>query len=363
MPEKKIIFENGESFVGEGFGANKDALFRVVFNTSVVGYQEILSDPSYYAQIVCMTYPLIGNYGLTDDDYENSKLFVGGFIVREHNDKPSNYRSVKTLDEVLEEYEIPGVFGVDTRKITRMLRDEGNMRALITSSDVSVGTGVSKIKNKPELKSLVKMVTCKKIWQQKKSSFKYTIVVLDCGTKFNIIRMLQKRRCKVVVVPYNTEFQEIFLFKPNGVLISNGPGDPRDLPEVVRTIKKLQGKVCIFGICLGHQLIALANGAKVYEMKFGHRGSNHPVRNLITKKIEITSQNHSYSVDKSSLINTRLELTHENLLDNEVEGLRITKDNIFSVQYHPEHAPGPHDSEYLFDEFKRNMDRVLLKKE
>ncbi|MDR3178509.1 MAG: glutamine-hydrolyzing carbamoyl-phosphate synthase small subunit [Oscillospiraceae bacterium] len=351
MVNKKLIFENGKSFLGTGFGADVNTVKEAVFNTSMVGYQEIFSDPSYFGQIVCMTYPLIGNYGITDEDYETPRPFLGGFIVREYNNSPSNYKCTKTLEEDLKEYNIPGISFVDTRQITKMIRDEGSIRVLLTSSDTTLDEGLSILKKSKKITNQTRNVSCKKKWRSCTANFKYTVVVLDCGVKLSVIKSLVKRKCNVIVVPYNTSSEEILKLNPNGLLISNGPGDPRDNLKVIEVIKNLQGKISIFGICLGHQLIALANGAEIYKMKFGHHGGNHPVKEISTDKIEITSQNHSYAVKKESLKNTKIFLTHVNLLDDAVEGIEIKNENVFSVQYHPESSPGPQDSSYLFDRF------------
>lgn len=348
---KKIVLEDGEEYLGYGFGANVESICEIVFNTSMVGYQEIISDPSYTYQMVVMTYPLIGNYGITDDDYETSKPLIGGLIVREYNDHPSNFRYTKTLSEYLEENNIPGIYGVDTRKITRSIRDKGSRKVIITDVNTSKEEALKKLKNYEIPKDAVSKVSCKKKWYSRTANAKYNIVAVDCGIKLNIIRSLNKRKCNVTVVPYNTTAEEVVSLKPDGVFLSNGPGDPEDVKEVIKLVKDLKGKYPIFGICLGHQMISLAYGAKTYKLKFGHRGGNHPVLNLKTDKIEITSQNHSYAVDEETLKKTKLEPTHKNILDNTIEGVECKKDRIFSVQYHPESAPGPQDSSYLFDQF------------
>lgn len=348
---KKIVLEDGEEYLGYGFGANVESICEIVFNTSMVGYQEIVSDPSYTYQMVVMTYPLIGNYGITDEDYETKQPTIGGLIVRDYNDMPSNFRYTKTLSEYLEENNIPGIYGVDTRRLTRSIRDKGSRKVIITDINTSKENALKKIKEFNIPKDAVSKVSCKKKWYSRTANAQFNIVAVDCGIKLNIIRNLNNRGCNVTVVPYNTTAEEIINLKPDGVFLSNGPGDPEDVIEVIKLVKELKGKYPIFGICLGHQMISLAYGAKTYKLKFGHRGGNHPVLNLQTDKIEITSQNHSYAVDEKTLKGTGLEVTHKNILDNTIEGVQSRKDKIFSVQYHPESAPGPQDSSYLFDKF------------
>lgn len=349
--ERKLILANGTEFIGSGFGADGEVIAELVFNTSMVGYQEIITDPSYTDQMVIMTYPLIGNYGITDEDNESKMISISGMIIREYNDKPSNFRYTKTLAEVLEEANVVGITRIDTRMLTRIIRNEGSMLALITDETTSLEEGLEKIRNYVVPHNQVEKVTCKKKWYSRTSNPNYSVVAIDSGIKYNIIRSLNAKGCNVTIVPTSISYEEIMEMKPDGVFLSNGPGDPEDNQGVIELIKKLQGKVPLFGICLGHQMIALANGLKTYKLKFGHRGGNHPVRNLETGRIEITSQNHSYAVDSSSNPNPDLKFTHMNVLDNTVEGLKIEKDYAFSVQYHPESAPGPQDSSYLFDQF------------
>lgn len=355
--DKKIVLENGQEFYGCGFGADKEAINEIVFNTSMVGYQEIISDPSYTDQMVCMTYPLIGNYGITDEDYETKIPTMGGLIVREYNDLPSNFRYTKTLSEVLDEYNIPGISGVDTRMITRIIRDEGSQKVIICDADVPYDEALKKVKDYVIPTDMVSRVSCKKRWYSRTPNHKYDVVAIDCGIKLNIIRKLNEKGCNVTVVPYNITAEEIMNMKPDGLFLSNGPGNPEDVQEVISVVRELKGKLPIFGICLGHQMISLALGAKTFKMKFGHRGGNHPVMNLENGKIEITSQNHSYAVDVASLAGTPLELTHKNLLDDTAEGVKSEENKLFSVQYHPESAPGPQDSAYLFDEFITLMEK------
>ncbi len=353
--KRKLVLENKMVFNGIGFGSLDERVCEIVFNTSMVGYQEILSDPSYHKQFVVMTYPLIGNYGITNEDFESKVPSLGGFIVREFNPTPSNFSASRTIEDVMIDYNIVGISEIDTRKMARVIRNEGSMKALITDIDTPMDECMAKLNDYEYPHDQVTEVTCKKPWQSKAQHAKYDIVVVDCGTKLNIIRKLNEKGCNVRVVPYGTDSKEIMSHNPDGVFFSNGPGDPEDVTSAIQNVKDLQGEVPIFGICLGHQVIALANGLETYKMKFGHRGGNHPVKNLTNGKVEITSQNHSYAVKYNPELHSDLVITHENLLDHTVEGFRHTKDSIFSVQYHPESAPGPQDSEYLFDEFIEDM--------
>ena len=298
-----------------------------------------------------MTYPLIGNYGMAADDYETKVPTIGGFIVRECNDEPSNFRSEKSLAEVMIQHRISGIYGVDTRKLTRSIRNKGGRKCLLTSADMSLDVGLQILSNTAIPKDAVSRVSCGSIWCSDVKYGRFHVVAIDCGMKMNIVRSLNARGCDVTIVPWNTPAETIEALKPDGVFISNGPGDPTDVQPVIDTVRALRGKYPMFGICLGHQIIALAYGAQTYKLKFGHRGGNHPVKNLTTGKIEITSQNHSYAVDARSLEKTPLQCTHINLLDNTVEGMECKADRVFSVQYHPESAPGPQDSAYLFDRF------------
>ena len=345
------MLENGKQFFGYGFGADVTAINELVFNTSMVGYQEIISDPSYTDQMVCMTYPLIGNYGMTDEDYETKVPTMGGLIVREYNDLPSNFRYTKTLSEVLLEYDIPGISGVDTRMITRIIRDEGSQKVMICDANKPLVDALQMVRDYQIPTDMVSRVSCKKRWYSRTPNHKYDVVAIDCGIKHNIIRKLNEKGCNVTVVPFDTSADEIMKMQPDGLFLSNGPGNPEDVQPVINVVKELHGQLPIFGICLGHQMISLALGAKTFKMKFGHRGGNHPVMNIETGKIEITSQNHSYAVDVKSLEGTPLTLTHKNLLDDTAEGVESAENKLFSVQYHPESAPGPQDSAYLFDKF------------
>ncbi len=348
---RKIILEDGTEYYGSSFGAGGDRILEIVFNTSMTGYQEIMSDPSYTDQAVVMTYPLIGNYGMAEDDYESLSPSVGALVVREYNDEPSNFRSVATLGEVMVRFGIAGISGVDTRKLNRSIRDFGTRKALLTSAGTPLCDGLARLKEYVPPADAVSRVSCSAPYSEGDPRAGIRVVAIDCGMKRGIIRSLQKRGCRVTVVPWNTTAEEILSLAPDGVLISNGPGDPADVPETAKTAAALIGRLPVFGICLGHQILSLAMGAKTYKLKFGHRGGNHPVRDLDTGRIEITSQNHSYAVDEESLAGTGLKVTHRNLLDGTVEGVRCPDAHVFSVQYHPESSPGPEDSGYLFDRF------------
>ncbi len=357
-PDRKIILEDGQEYYGCSFGSDQEKILEIVFNTSMVGYQEILSDPSYTDQAVVMTYPLIGNYGMARDDYETDIPTIGALVVHEYNDEPSNFRSAETLDAVMRRYGICGICGVDTRKLNRSIRDFGSRKALLTGTDTPLEAGLEKLTGYTLPRDAVSRVSCRAPWQAGADDASFHVVAIDCGMKRNIVRSLVKRNCRVTVVPWDTPAEAIRALHPDGIFISNGPGDPTDVPQTIGTIKALLGRWPIFGICLGHQIISLAYGAKTYKLKFGHRGGNHPVKDLESGKIEITSQNHSYAVDENSLAGTPLTVTHRNLLDGTVEGIRCGKDRVFSVQYHPESAPGPQDSAHLFDRFLQSMEET-----
>jgi len=353
--DRKIVLEDGAEYPGYGFGSYADRVCEIVFNTSMTGYQEIMSDPSYTDQMVVMTYPLIGNYGMAEDDYECKFPSIGALVCYDYNDSPSNFRWTKTLSEVLEENGIPGISGIDTRMLTRSIRDYGTRRVLITSVDTPKEEALAIIAATPVPKDAVSRVSCRKRWYSRTYDPKFSVVAIDCGMKLNIVKQLNLCGCNVTVVPYNTTAEQIRFMKPDGVFLSNGPADPEDVTELIETVRELKGTVPIFGLCLGHQILALAYGGKTYKLKFGHRGGNHPVKCLDNGKIEITSQNHSYAVVPESLEGTGLRVTHINLLDNTIEGIACEKDRAFSVQYHPESAPGPQDSRYLFSRFIENM--------
>ncbi len=360
-----LALEDGLVFEGEGFGAEGEIYGEVVFNTSLTGYQEILTDPSYKGQLVTMTYPHIGNYGINQADAESYHPWAEGLIIKELSPVVSNYRSEIPLGEYLKKYKKMGIEGLDTRKLVKHLRDHGAKKGILSTLEGDHKKLVKKAQDSPSIVGidLVKEVTCSKPyrfeeqtaeefkWGKTKSGKKHKIVAIDCGIKHNILRQLNQHGFDVDVVPASTKPQDILAMKPEGVFLSNGPGDPAAVTYVVDTVKGLLGKTPIFGICLGHQMLGLALGGTTSKLKFGHRGGNHPVMDLKTQKIEITSQNHGFVVDLESLPKDEVELTHINLNDKTCEGLRHKKWPVFSVQYHPENSPGPHDSSYLFERF------------
>ena len=361
-----VALEDGTVFEGEAFGASGEQVGEVVFNTSMSGYQEVLTDPSYSSQIVTMTYPLIGNYGVNETDIESGRVQVSGFIVKEACNYPSNFTCKKTLSQYLKENNIIGVSGIDTRKLTRHLRIVGAMKGIICCLEKapSIGDLVDKARAWKGLVGLdiAKDVTCKKpyIWDDQSAdknvpekSFK--IIAYDFGIKYNILRILRSLGCAITVVPASTSANDVLSQKPDGVFLSNGPGDPAAVTYAIDSVRQLIGKVPIFGICLGHQILGLAMGAKTYKLKFGHRGANHPVKCLETGQIAITSQNHGFCVDIESLKQKGVKMTHLNLNDHTCEGLEDAEQKLFCVQYHPEASPGPHDSGYLFKKFIKLM--------
>jgi carbamoyl-phosphate synthase small subunit len=347
--KRMLVLEDGTTLVGKAFGSDHLTHGEVVFNTGMTGYQEILSDPSYAGQIVTMTYPLIGNYGINRDDFETMKPAIHGLIVREACRYPSNWRSEFSLHEYLKLHSIPGLEGVDTRMLTRIIRRYGTLKGRLCSVEENRDVVVAQLKATPVDRKVVEKVSTKSAYASPGRG--YRIVLVDFGMKYGILRELTKRHCDVIVVPYDTTAEEIRRLNPEGVLLSNGPGDPKDVPEAIEMINKILGHIPILGICLGHQLLALAGGANTAKMKFGHRGSNHPVQKIETGKVCMTSQNHSYSVDKNSLESTDFTVTHVALNDSSVEGIKHNKLPAISVQYHPEASPGPEDANEHFDEF------------
>lgn len=349
--ERILLLEDGSIFKGEGFGGKvKHQLSEIVFNTSLSGYQEIISDPSYFNQTIVFTNPMIGNVGINNEDFESLEPCLDGVIVNQLTLQPSNFRCKKTLEKYLLDNDIPGIKNIDTRELTLKIRNKGSMKSILLNEDDDINYYLNYIKQTPYRKDHTLQVMTKRIYEI--PSFGKRVVLMDFGCKLNIIQSLVKHNISLIVVPGNTSYEKILSYSPDGILISNGPGDPLDNKQAIENIKKLiDTDILIFGICLGHQLIALASGAKTYKMKFGHRGGNQPVIDLKTNKIQITSQNHSYAVDEESLKNTTLEVSHINLNDKTIEGLKDKKHPVFSVQYHPEAAAGPHDAHILFDQF------------
>jgi carbamoyl-phosphate synthase small subunit len=378
-----LALESGRVFHGTSFGAEGETSGEIVFNTSMVGYQEILTDPSYEGQIITMTSPHIGNYGVNEEDAESRKPFGAGFIVREISGLYSNWRARESLQAYMQRYGLVGLTDIDTRALTKHLRETGALRGVVSTRDLDPKSLVAKAQSCPNMAGadLAKVVTCEKLYQWAREggrwvrksidkapalepSEKYRVVVMDFGIKFNTLRSLALRGCQVLVVPATTSAKAIMDLKPHGIMVSNGPGDPSAVTYGIEALRALiknlaerpsADRFAIMGICLGHQLLGLALGGKTYKLKFGHRGGNHPVKDLTTGKIEITSQNHGFAVDATSLPASEVEMTHVNLNDNTCEGLRHKKLPIFAVQYHPEAAPGPHDAAYLFDRFLETM--------
>ena len=333
MKNKKLVLENGTVFEGFGFGADRDAVAELTFNTSMVGYQEIVSENSYFEQLVVLTYPIIGSYGVNDEDDECKNPNIGGLIVRDYNDFPSNFRYTKTLSEAMEEDNIPGIHGLDTRKLTRMIRDNGTMKAMITNIDTPVEEALKAIAAWAPSKDAVAKVSCRKRWYSRTPNHKYSVVAVDCGIKLSSIKNLNRLGCNVTVVPYNTTAEEVLNLQHDGLFIYDGPGDPNDVPSVVKLIQDLQGQMPILGVELGHQLVCLANGARIVKMDCGHHGCNHPIRNLDTGKIEFAPQSHNYMLDAASVEGTSLRITHVNVLDGTPEAAESTVYPTLSAQF------------------------------
>lgn len=346
--EVYICLENGQTFKGYSFGATKEVIGELVFTTGMCGYIETLTDPSYYGQIVMQTFPLIGNYGIINEDKESNKPYVSAYIVREKCDKPSNFRCDEDLDTFLKENDIPGVYGVDTIEITKIIRESGVMNAFITTNPKNAD--YEKIKEY-KIVDAVKSVSAEKPQLIPSDSHKYNVVLLDFGAKKNIVRELNKRGCNVAVMPYNTKAEDILKLGVDGIMLSNGPGDPSENTEIVEELKKLIGKVPMFGICLGHQLLALAMGGKTTKLKYGHRGVNQPVKNLETGRTYISSQNHGYAVVNETIEAAGGKVSYINANDGTCEGVDYEDKKAFSVQFHPEACSGPHDTRFIFDKF------------
>jgi carbamoyl-phosphate synthase small subunit len=358
-----LLLEDGTIFKGFSFGYEGEAIGEVCFNTSMTGYQEIITDPSYAGQIMTMTYTMIGNYGTNSGDMETANPVMKGFVVREYSKVYENWQAEGSLSDFLVKYKIPGIEGVDTRKLTRHIRDKGAMRGIISSSDLDIKSLTKKVLASPNMEGLdlASVVSTKKEYQFS-SGKKYNVIAYDFGAKQNILKLLTKANCNVTVVPANTPAEEVLKRKPDGVFLSNGPGDPAAVTYAIANTKKLiDAGIPIFGICLGHQIIGLALGAKTYKLLFGHRGGNQPVKDLTTGKVEITSQNHGFTVDEATLKTLDVEITHLNLNDNTIEGIAHKSKPVFCVQYHPEASPGPHDSAYLFDRFVTYIEKAKEK--
>jgi carbamoyl-phosphate synthase small subunit len=375
-----IALEDGTVFCGSSFGAEGEAYGEAVFNTSMCGYQEILTDPSYKGQIVTMTYPLIGNYGVNDQDVESWRPHVEGFVVKECAPAYSNWRATGSLGDYLKRHGIVGVEGIDTRALTKHIRQAGAMKAVLSTADLDPRSLVRKACASPGLvgRDLVKEVTCREAytWEDPRSRLgedqwsqgflrdasraplpPYRVAALDCGIKYNILRLLRAAGCDVTVLPAHATAREILELDPEGIFLSNGPGDPEGVPYVVESVRQLLGRRPIFGICLGHQILGLALGGRTFKLKFGHRGGNQPVKDLASGKVDITAQNHGFCVDMESLDPDQVVLTHVNLNDQTLEGMRHRSLPVFSVQYHPEASPGPHDASYLFRDFVEMMEK------
>jgi carbamoyl-phosphate synthase small subunit len=350
-----LILEDGHVFEGTSIGSTKEVISEIVFNTSMTGYLEVMTDPSYAGQAVVMTYPLIGNYGICYEDMESSKPFVDGYIVREISRIPSNFRSEATIQEFLAKYDIPGIAGIDTRTLTKILREKGTMNGMITTNEAFVLDEVVEKLHEYKVMGVVKRVSCTEVSEIKGDGYK--VALLDYGAKNNIADSLKERGCNVLIYPAETKAEDILKENPDGIMLSNGPGDPKECTVIIEELKKLyESDTPIFAICLGHQLMALATGADTHKMKYGHRGGNHPVKDLVSGRVYISSQNHGYVVDEDTINPEIAEVAFVNVNDKTIEGLRYKNKDIFTVQFHPEACPGPQDSSLLFDEFIKMME-------
>jgi carbamoyl-phosphate synthase small subunit len=365
-----LVLSDGTYFNGYSFGYNGDTSGEVVFNTSMIGYQEIITDPSYAGQIVTMTYTQIGNYGINFEDVESGKIYVEGFIVKEYQDYPSNWRCKQTLAEYLKKEKIVAIEGIDTRALVKHIRDYGAQQGIISTTNFNISELQEKASKLPSLEgqNLVDKVSCEESYKwsegdwdiekgygEIKNSNDYFVVAYDFGIKRNILRLFTERGIKVVVVPADTSYKKVLSMNPDGIFLSNGPGDPAAVDYAIENVKNLIGKKPLFGICLGHQILGLAIGCKTYKLKFGHHGGNQPIKNLSTNKVEIAAENHGFAISEDS-VPDYVKITHKNLNDGTIEGIKSDDYKFFSVQYHPESSPGPHDSRYLFDKFIKFMD-------
>lgn len=351
--ERKIVFENGREFIGEAFGSTNNVVSEVVFNTGMVGYQEILSDPAYKDLSIVMTYPLIGNYGIIEEDFDSKIISVNALITKEYNDKPSNFRYANTLSETLEDYNVAGITHVDTRAITRMLTQSGSMIACICDLDISKEQALSMIKKHKENKNILKDVSCKKKWYSRCSNPKYNVVAIDTGITSHNLSDLKRNRINVTIVPFDTNTKDIESLNPDGIYIPNSPGNPNNNSELIKTIKKLSGKIPIFGVGNGCNIIALANGLKVEKIKPGHHGSNHSIKILETGKLIVVAQNHQYTI--CDFKNKGIDITHQNVLDKTIEGIDIPKKMCFGVEYYTNSTVNEEDSKDLFEKFIKYM--------
>lgn len=355
MKKMKLVLETGQEFSGAGYGAGTPAVGEIVFNTSMVGYQEILSDPAYAGQIVVMTYPLIGQYGIMDEDYESKTVGLAGLVVRECCDTPSNFRYTKTLKETLEEHSIPCIAGLDTRMLTKLLRNKGQLRGALVDEEMELDEALKLIGSTKTGVDLVSEVSCKKRWFSRTPQHSFDVVVIDCGIKHSVISALNERGCNVTIVPFNSTMEDILAFNPDGLLISNGPGNPDGHPELVDLIDAMKGKLPIFGICLGTEFIALSYGAKIGRIGCGHHGG-HPVRNTKTGKIVTAEHNHCYSIIPESIEGTGLTVAYTDAGDGSIEGIECREDKVFGVMFYPEGGPGPEETKF-FDKFVKMMER------
>lgn len=353
MTKRLLVLENGMIFEGEAFGADLSVTGEIVFNTGMTGYQESITDQSYNGQILTFTYPMVGNYGINRDDYESIRPTCKGVVVYEHARRASNWRNQMSLDEFLKMKDIPGISGIDTRALTKVIRQHGTMKATLANAEDTIEHIQDQLQATVLPTDNIKQVSAKQAYPAPGTG--RSVVLVDFGLKHSILRELAKRNCSVTVVPYDTSAEEILQLNPDGVMLSNGPGNPEDVPEALEMIRGVQGKIPIFGICMGHQLFSMANGARTHKMKFGHRGFNHAVCEIATGRVDFTSQNHGYAVSREDLP-ACLIVTHEEINDKSVEGVRHRYYPAFSVQFHPDAAPGPHDASYLFDEFMEMMD-------